>query len=514
MGISVLLLANSFSQDSFGFGDYDYLFDWGSFGITGAGSFSHPQFVAVGPDGSVYVSDLGNKRVQKFTSQGDYITEWGKSGKASGEFHYPSGIAVYNGYVFVADRDLNRVQKFTTNGEFISEWGEKGIYEGQFSFPNGIVVNNGIVYVVDTGNQRIQAFTIDGNFVSSFGSSGLGEGQFLTAVGIATDDDGNIYVTDKGNGKIEKFSGTGKHLKSLPFYYSNYAFTPEAIAVDPEGGMFVVNSANNLILHLSQESDSRLSIFDQLGPYDSDFKIITDVTLGINGELFVVDSAEHNIKSYETPFYTEPILIDGVPVPVIVEPVFHDDTKPVIVAPTSLKVEATDYYTSVSIGNANATDEGGIKDIINNAPDAYPPGISTVLWVAFDYAGYSASATQTINVQACGEDTVTYNIIEGTEGDDVIRGTDGSDLIFGLSGDDLISGGLGNDCIYGGDGNDLISGGAGDDTLRGNSGYDVLRGDLGSDLIYANSGADIVDGGNNSDRCYSDSENDLLVNCE
>jgi len=100
MIFSVLLLANSFSQSSFGLGDYDFISEWGSFGIVEPGHFSYPQFIAAGDDGSIYVSDLGNKRVQKFSSNGEYISAWGNSGKQSGEFHYPSGIAVSDDSVF------------------------------------------------------------------------------------------------------------------------------------------------------------------------------------------------------------------------------------------------------------------------------------------------------------------------------------------------------------------------------------------------------------------------------
>ena len=507
------MLANSFAQTSFGFGDYDYLSEWGSFGISEPGHFSHPQFIAVGEDGSIYVSDLGNKRIQKFTSQGEYLTEWGKSGKLAGEFHYPSGIAVSDDSVFVADRDLNRIQKFTTDGEFVSQWGEKGIYEGQFYFPNGIAVNDGIVYVVDTGNQRIQKFTTDGELISSFGSSGLGEGQFLTAVGIDIDGDGNVYVTDKGNAKIEKFDVDGNFVKSFPFHSSNYAFVPEAIAVDPSGEMFIVNAATDRILHLSQDSNLNLNVFDQVGPYPNSFEIVTDIVFGINGELLVVDSAEHNVKSFETSFYSEPEIVDYIE-PEIVEEKINDQSKPVIVAPISLVVEAADYLTSVSIGNAIATDESGIKTIINNAPDVFSPGVTTVIWIAFDQVGHSSSDSQTINVLTCGQAYSDYNIIEGTQGDDVILGTDGNDLIFGLAGNDLIFAGLGNDCIFGGHGDDIVSGGDGDDTIKGNSGNDILKGQSGIDIIYAHSGSDVIDGGANSDRCYPDSEKDLLLNCE
>jgi len=267
MMFSVLLLANSFAQSSFGLGEYDYISELGSFGITGPGHFSYPQFIAVGDDGSIYVNDLGNKRVQKFSSNGEYITEWGKSGKQSGEFHYLSGIAVSDDSVYVADRDLNRIQKFSLDGEFVTEWGEKGSYDDQLRFPNGIAVNNGTVYVVDTGNQRIQTFSTDGEFISSFGSSGLGEGQFLTIIGIDIDVDGNVYVTDKGNSKIEKFDANGEFIQSFQFHYLDYIFSPEAIAIDPTGKMFIVNSANDRILYLSQDANSLLNIFDQIGPY-------------------------------------------------------------------------------------------------------------------------------------------------------------------------------------------------------------------------------------------------------
>ena len=515
----MLLLATSFVPSSSGLTNYNYLTEWGSFGIVDAGHFSHPQFLTVDDDGNIYVSDLGNKRIQKFSSDGNYILEWGKSGTLSGEFHYPSGIAVSDDAVFVADRELNRIQKFSTDGEFIVEWGEKGIYDGQFFFPNGVAVNNGTLYVVDTGNQRIQMFTTNGTFISSFGSSGLGEGQFLTAIGIDIDDAGNIFISDKGNGKIEKFTASGEFIESLIFDSPNYAFTPEAITVDPSGDMFIVNSANQRILHFSQVSNLHLGLFDQLGPYPESFDIITDIAMGPNGELLIVDSAQHTIQSFETPFYEEPIVSDESEVQDdvdnVVDVLSFDSTKPTLSVPISLILEAEDLLTSVSIGEAVANDESGIRAIINNAPGAFAPGVTTIVWIAFDNAGYSSSLSQTITVKTCGQDHSNYNFIEGTQNDDVIQGTDGDDLIFGLSGNDVIYGGLGNDCIFAGHGNDIVSGGDGDDTIKGNSGNDILKGQSGSDVIYSHAGSDVIDGGEHSDRCYTTDVNpDLLLNCE
>lgn len=103
----------------------DLLYKWGEYGPTEPSSFAHPQFIAVGEDGSIYVSDFGNKRIQKFSSSGEYITHWGNSGKQLGDFYNPTGIAVSDDSVFVVDRDLNKIQKFSLYGEFISTWGKK-----------------------------------------------------------------------------------------------------------------------------------------------------------------------------------------------------------------------------------------------------------------------------------------------------------------------------------------------------------------------------------------------------
>ncbi|MDF2429165.1 MAG: 6-bladed beta-propeller, partial [Nitrosopumilus sp.] len=110
MTLSVILLASSLTQYSFALGDYDYISEWGQFGIYTPGLFSFPQFIAVDDDGNSYVTDLGNKRVQKFSSSGEFVSTWGHSGTLAGAFHYPAGIAVGDGFVYVVDHDLHTVQ--------------------------------------------------------------------------------------------------------------------------------------------------------------------------------------------------------------------------------------------------------------------------------------------------------------------------------------------------------------------------------------------------------------------
>lgn len=61
---------------------------------TGDGEFDSAGGVAVASDGSVYVSDWFNHRIQKFTSEGVFVSKWGTEGTGDGQFIQPATVAV------------------------------------------------------------------------------------------------------------------------------------------------------------------------------------------------------------------------------------------------------------------------------------------------------------------------------------------------------------------------------------------------------------------------------------
>ena len=71
--------------------------------------------MAVDSAGNVYVADRGNDRIQKFTSAGVFLAEWGIFGTGEGEFNTLQGVAVDGaGNVYVADTKNDRIQKFSS----------------------------------------------------------------------------------------------------------------------------------------------------------------------------------------------------------------------------------------------------------------------------------------------------------------------------------------------------------------------------------------------------------------
>ncbi|MBI5573821.1 MAG: 6-bladed beta-propeller [Elusimicrobia bacterium] len=137
-----------------------YITQWGGYG-NGNGQFNGPTGIAVDIAADVvYVVDSNNSRVQKFSSTGTYITQWGSLGTGNGQFQFvdfvncqqgPEGdIAVDStGAVYVVDNWNRRIQKFSSTGAYITQWGSNGSGNGQFLYPTGIAVDStGAVYVI------------------------------------------------------------------------------------------------------------------------------------------------------------------------------------------------------------------------------------------------------------------------------------------------------------------------------------------------------------------------------
>jgi len=81
-------------------------------------------------------------------------------GNGDGQFGLPNGLVIHDdGNVFVSDLANERVLKFTANGEYLGKLGGDGSEPGQVSGPAGIGIGrDGQIYVVEQRNSRIQAF--------------------------------------------------------------------------------------------------------------------------------------------------------------------------------------------------------------------------------------------------------------------------------------------------------------------------------------------------------------------
>jgi sugar lactone lactonase YvrE len=116
--------------------------------------FQSPSDVITVPNGDIFVTDghapiAGtipdnlDMRVMKFDAKGRFLKQWGKPGARAGEFNNPHALALDRaGRLYVADRANNRIQIFSQDGTFITEW-------KQFGRPSGFYIAGDRLYAID-----------------------------------------------------------------------------------------------------------------------------------------------------------------------------------------------------------------------------------------------------------------------------------------------------------------------------------------------------------------------------
>ena len=192
-----------------------------SFGTCGLGpgQFQYLRGVAVDDKGNILVADCGNRRIQKFTNDGQFLESMGTKGTGPLQFNGPVDVAfnTHNKKVYVADLKNHCIQVLNSDLTFSNIIGGKcGSKNREFAYPCGVTCDStGKVYVADSANHRIQVFTVSGTFLKKFGRRGNGEGELDWPVGVAVDSRGMVFVGERNNNRISVFSTEGQFVRSF-----------------------------------------------------------------------------------------------------------------------------------------------------------------------------------------------------------------------------------------------------------------------------------------------------------
>ena len=288
------------------------------FGVPGAetGQFQKPRDIAVAPDGSLYIADSNNHRIQHVDTLGNVLHTWGSfadvaSGQApGGTFYEPWGIAVGpDGSVFVADTWNHRIQKFTAEGEFVTMWGYFGQGETPDAFwgPRDVLVSpDGIVYVSDTGNKRIALFDSNGAAISEFGEPGLGQGQFDEPVGIAISNNGLLYVADTWNQRIQSFTASGDYIYQplnswdLVAWYGQSLDNKPYLAVDSLGYVYATDPEGYRVLQFTSDGEF-VRYWGDLSTGPDGFSLVSGIAVDKNDGIWVTDPGNNRIMHFILP---------------------------------------------------------------------------------------------------------------------------------------------------------------------------------------------------------------------
>ena len=284
----------------------------GSIG-TEIGQFQGPRGIAVASDGSIYVVDTENNRIQHLSESGSVINSWGEFGDAAtgqalgGTFNQPWGIdAGLDGSVYVADTWNHRVQKFSPDGEFIRMWG----YFGQAESPEALwgprdvaVDQQDRVFVTDTGNKRVVVFDSEGNYLTEFGGIGMAPGEFDEPVGIAIGPSGDVYVADTWNQRIQVFTEISDNnfqfdkAWDIAWWYGQSLDNKPYIAVDENEIIYATDPEGYRILAF-ENSGEILFYWGDFGTGQGEFGLAGALATGVDGYVWVTDAGNGRVMLF------------------------------------------------------------------------------------------------------------------------------------------------------------------------------------------------------------------------
>ncbi|MFN8413759.1 MAG: TIGR03663 family protein [Anaerolineales bacterium] len=277
-----------------------------------------PRALAFASDGTFYVADSRNNRVLHMDAQGKIINQWGTFADgttipvSNGTFNEPWGIAVGpDGSVYVTDTWNHRIEKFTASGTFVKAWGFFGQGDTPEAFygPRGLATDSsGRVYVTDTGNNASLCL-MRMNFITQFGSAGFDPGQFDEPVGVTVDKNGTVYVVDTWNQRIQTFipNQTDTGLSFTPGkQWDVYGWFGESldnkpyIAVNDQLHVFVTDPESYRVLEFDQNGGV-VRTWGEYGDGPANFNLASGLAFDPEGHLWVTDGALNRILRFTLP---------------------------------------------------------------------------------------------------------------------------------------------------------------------------------------------------------------------
>ena len=196
-------------------------------------SFNQPTDVAWDSNGNSYFSDgYINSRVGKANAKGEWVASWGSLGSGPGQFDTPHGIAVSpDDEIYVADRGNRRVQVFDPDGNYLREFVVDvpvDVTRGKIVYgrenPNGTRGSlapgapdalcmtpgpNPVLFIGDLYPSRIYKVSLDGKVLGVYGQPGRNLGEFGWIHGIACPSEDEIWVAELINWRVQKLVTRG-----------------------------------------------------------------------------------------------------------------------------------------------------------------------------------------------------------------------------------------------------------------------------------------------------------------
>ncbi|MGH2634389.1 MAG: hypothetical protein ACRDG3_13345, partial [Tepidiformaceae bacterium] len=163
-----------------------------------------PRAIAFDAQGNMWVTDTGDGRIQVYTLTGTYVRTIGSKGSAPGQFDEPVGISIASdGTVFVADMYNARVDVLNADGSFKSSFSVQG-WGGQDvnDKPYVRALTDGSVALSLPSLNEVRIYSRAGQLQDTIAPA---DDPLNHPYGIAQTADGKLWIAEGGSGRLREF---------------------------------------------------------------------------------------------------------------------------------------------------------------------------------------------------------------------------------------------------------------------------------------------------------------------
>ena len=138
------------------------------------------------------------------------------------------------------------------------------------------------------------------SYASKFGEGGTETGKLKNPWGVAVNSEGKLWVVDSANNRVEEFSSSGGYITKFgeAGSGSGQLKEPEGIALDSAGHIWVVDTGNNRIEEFSS-AGAFMATVGSLGTESGKFKAPAALAFDSKGNMWVADSGNSRIEKFD-----------------------------------------------------------------------------------------------------------------------------------------------------------------------------------------------------------------------
>lgn len=297
-------------------------------------TFNGPGALALDSGGNLYVADFYNQAVRKISAgvittvagNGSYGYSGDKGAATSAQLAGPAGLTIdYVGNLYIADSYNNCVRKvsngvittFAGNGTAGSSGDYGPAAMATLRTPTDLYMDPfSNLYIADYGNNRVRMVSYGQNVISTVAGTGAAaySGEHVSAMScsllapeqVTTDAAGNLYIVDGSrvrkvaNGMINTIAGGGIPVGEGGAAASAQMASPQGLAMDSSGNLYIADAATGRILKVSGGTLSRVAgtgtagrgaVKNQIAATSVQLGNPTGVAVTSGGTLYIADAA-------------------------------------------------------------------------------------------------------------------------------------------------------------------------------------------------------------------------------